>query len=181
MGAFDGAEICELVRSYMLNLISERCGKKETGLYRDDGLGVSKNQSGPQNERTKKFIQKTFKDKGLDIVIQCNMKIVNYLDATFNLNTGTTKPYRKPDDETNYINVDSNHPLTIIRQLPLSVEKRLSKLSSSEEIFNEAKGYYQEALQQSGHTQILQTPEDAKEAGRSYGLDHHTVRLSRRT
>ena len=156
MGAFDGAEVCELVGSYMLNLLSERCSKNETGLYRDDGLGVSKNQSGPQNERTKKFIQKTFKDKGLDIVIQCNMKIVNYLDVTLNLNTGTTKPYRKPDDETNYINVNSDHPPTIIRQLPLSVEKRLSKLSSSEEIFNEAKGYYQEALQRSGHTHRLQ-------------------------
>ena len=36
MGAFDGAEVCELVGSYMLNLISERCVKNETGLYRDD-------------------------------------------------------------------------------------------------------------------------------------------------
>ena len=164
MGAFDGAEVCELVGSYMLNLLSERCSKNETGLYRDDGLGVSKNQSGPQNERTKKFIQKTFKDKGLDIVIQCNMKIVNYLDVTLNLNTGTTKPYRKPDDKTNYITVNSDHPLSIIYQLPLSVEKRLSKLSSSEDIFNEAKVYYQEALQRSGHTHRLQyNPEDVKE------------------
>ena len=146
MGAFDGAEVCELVGTYLLNIISERCEKSDVGLYRDDGLAVFKDRSGPQNESTKKFIQKTFKDKGLDLVIQCNMKVVNYLDATFNLNTGTTAPYRKPDDETNYIHAQSDHPPTITRQLPLSIEKRLSALSSSEAIFNDANGYYQEAL-----------------------------------
>ena len=156
MGAYDGAEVCELVGLYMLSLIAERCDKKEFGLYRDDGLGISKNRSGPQNERIKKFIQKTFRDKGLEAIIQCNLKIVNYLDATFNLSTGTTAPYRKPDDETNYIHSSSDHPPNIIRQLPLSVERRLSSLSSSEAIFDEAKGYYQEALQRSGHTHKLQ-------------------------
>ena len=155
MGAFDGAEVCELVGTYMLNLLGERCEKSDVGLYRDDGLALSKNRSGPQNERTKKFIQKTFKDKGLDIVIQCNMKVVNYLDATLNLTTGTTAPYRKPDDETNYIHAHSDHPPNITRQLPLSVEKRLSALSSSEAIFEEAKGYYQDALHRSGYTHEL--------------------------
>ena len=155
MGAFDGAEVCELIGTYLLNLIGERCEKSNVGLYRDDGLAIFKNRSGPQNERTKKFIQKTFKDKGLDIVIQCNMKVVNYLDATMNLTTGTTAPYRKPDDETSYIHAHSDHPPNIIRQLPLSVEKRLSSLSSSEAIFDEAKGYYQGVLQRSGHNHVL--------------------------
>ena len=139
----------------MLNLIAERCDKNEIGLYRDDGLALFKNRSGPQNERMKKFIQKTFKDKGLDIIIQCNMKIADFLDTTLNLTTGTTSPYRKPDDETNYIHADSDHPPNIIQQLPLSVEKRLSMLSSSEAIFNEAKDYYQNALQRNGHTHTL--------------------------
>ena len=155
MGAFDGVEICELVGIYMLSLISERCNKEDVGLYRDDGLSVFKNRSGPQNERTKKFIQKVFRDHGLDIVIQCNMKIVNYLDATFNLNTGTTSPYRKADNETDYIHAESDHPPNIIRQLPISVENRLSSLSSSEAIFNDAKGYYQEALTRNGHDHQL--------------------------
>ena len=35
--------------------------------------------------------QKMFKRKGLDIIIKCNTKIVNYLDVTLNLNDG---PYR---------------------------------------------------------------------------------------
>ena len=156
MGAYDGAEVCELVGTYMLNIIGEKYDKTEIGLYRDDGLAISKNQSGPQNERMKKFLQKAFKDKGLDLVIQCNMKIVNYLDVTLNLSTGQTKPYRKEDDETNYIHTESDHPPNIIRQLPLSIEKRLSTLSSSEAIFDEAKGYYQEALRRSGYNHELQ-------------------------
>ena len=156
MGTFDGAEVCELVGTYMLNLLGEQCEKSNIGLYRDDGLAVFKDRSGPQNERTKKFIQKTFKEKGLDIVIQCNMKVVNYLDATMNLTTGTTAPYRKPDEETNYTHAHSDHPPTITRQIPLSVEKRLSALSSSEAIFEENKGYYQEALRRSGHDHVLQ-------------------------
>ena len=156
MGAYDGAEICELVGTFMLSLVGERWDKSEIGLYRDDGLAISKNMSGPQNERMKKFLQKTFKDKGLDLVIQCNMKIVNYLDVTLNLTTGQTKPFRKEDDETNYIHTESDHPPNIIQQLPLSIEKRLSTLSSSEAIFNDAKPYYQNALRRSGHTHELQ-------------------------
>ena len=45
MGAYDGAEVCKLVGTYMLSLISEKYNKKDFGLYRDDGLGVVKNKS----------------------------------------------------------------------------------------------------------------------------------------
>ena len=58
----------------------------------EDGLTVLKNESGPQSEHVKKIIRKIFKEHELDIIIQCNMKIVNYLDVTFNLNDGTYKP-----------------------------------------------------------------------------------------
>ena len=33
------------------------------------------------------------------IIINCNMKIVNYLDVTLNLNTGSYRPYKKPNEE----------------------------------------------------------------------------------
>ena len=134
MGAFDGAEVCELVGTYLLSLISQTYEKKDIGLYRDDGLAVFKNRSGPQNERIKKKIQQIFKDKGLEAVIQCNRKIVDYLDITFNLNDGSFRPCRKPEDETLYINVDSDHPPSILKQLPISIEKRLSSISSSEAV-----------------------------------------------
>ena len=39
--------------------------------------------------------------------------------------------------------------------LPLAIERRISDLSSSEEIFNQSKSYYQEALKKSGYKHEL--------------------------
>ena len=41
MGSYDGAETCELVGAYLLHQITTRYGTT-FGLYRDDGLGISK-------------------------------------------------------------------------------------------------------------------------------------------
>ena len=166
MGAYDGAEICELVGTYLLHLISEKYPKENIGLYRDDGLAVFKNTSGPENEQIKKDFQKIFKEKGLDIVIVCNRKSVHYLDSTFNLSNGSYKPYHKPDDETSYIHVESDHPPSIIKQLPASVERRISDLSSTEEIFNQSKRHYQEALDKSGYKHQLTYKPSPNSAGR---------------
>ena len=77
-----------------------------------------------------------FTQKGLQIIIECNLKVVNYLDVTFNLNDGSYRPYRKSNDETHYIHIQSDHPPSITKQLPRSIEKRLSQLSSSKYIFS---------------------------------------------
>ena len=50
MGLFDGAELCELVRTYMFNVLSKKYNKNDFGLYRDDGLAFLKNKSGLQSE-----------------------------------------------------------------------------------------------------------------------------------
>ena len=50
-----------------------------------------------------------------------------------------------------YINVSSNHPQTIIKQLPKMINRRISDLSSTEEEYNNAKGFYENALKRSGH------------------------------
>ena len=42
-----------------------------------------------------------FHNKGLDIIINCNIKIVNHLDVTLNLNDGSYRPYKKAKEETN--------------------------------------------------------------------------------
>ena len=86
-------------------------------------------------EIIKYYIQKIFKEHGLDNITQCNMKIVNYLDVTFNLNDGTYKPYSKPNNEIKYIRKNSNHPPDVIRRISLCIESRLSTLSFSEKIF----------------------------------------------
>ena len=136
-------------------LISKKYSKKDFGLYRDDELGMVKNKSGPETEKIKKNIQKIFKENKLDIVIQCNMKIVNYLDVSLNLNNSNYKPYHKPDNEILYTHKDSNHPPSILEQIPTSIEKRVSTLSSNETIFKESKEIYQKALEKSGYRQTL--------------------------
>ena len=109
MGAHDGAEVCELVGTFLLEKISEICNKSNIGLYRDDGLSIFRNKSGTQLEKMKKKLQRLFKEYDLEITAESNLKIVNYLDVTFNLKDGTFRPYHKPDDQIQYIHTESNH------------------------------------------------------------------------
>ena len=50
---------------------------------------------------------------------------------------------------------DPNHPPNIIKQLPKSVEQRLSNHSSNETIFNEAAPPYEKAISEAGYDVIL--------------------------
>ena len=83
------------------------------------------------------------------------MKIVNYLDVTFNLNDGTYRPYQKPEDIIQYIHIESNHPPNIINQIPKTIKKPLSQLFSNEEIFNESTSFYENKLHLPGYQQKL--------------------------
>ena len=64
----------------MLSLVSKHISKNHIGLYRDAGLAILKNTSGPEAEQLKKKLQRLIKEKDLDIIIQFNLKITNYLD-----------------------------------------------------------------------------------------------------
>ena len=140
---------------FLLYQFSNEYNKKDIGLSRDDGLAVFKSKSGPQAERIKKDFQKIFRENDLNIAIKCNLKIVDYLDVTLNLLNSTYKPFSKPNNEINYINKETNHPPSIIKQVPFSMESWLSSLSSSETIFNESTLIYQEALKRSGNDNKL--------------------------
>ena len=89
MGCNDGAEICESVGIYMLSKLSNIMKRDDIGLYRDDGLGICENMSKTEIERLKKAIVKMFKDSGLSITIECNLKSVDFLDVTFDLINNT--------------------------------------------------------------------------------------------
>ena len=91
----------------------------------------------------------------MKITIQCNLKIVDYLDVTFNLTGSSYRPFNKTNNEISYIHKQLNHLPSIIKQLPLSVERNLSKLSSNEKIFNESISSYQEALIKAGYNHKL--------------------------
>ena len=82
MGAYDGAEVCELVGN-LLSELSKLYEKKDIGLYRDNKMAVFKNKSGPESGKIKKLI--IFRENELKITIQRNLKTADYLDVTFNL------------------------------------------------------------------------------------------------
>ena len=164
MGAYDGAEVCELVGCFILTQLAEHLDVQNIGLYRDDGLASFANKSGPEMERIKKIIQQTFKKNKLEITIQANLTVVDYLDVTMNLRDDSYKPYTKPDNNILYIHKDSNHPRSVTKQLPTSIEKRLSTLSCNEKVFNESKPAYEEALRRSGYNvELKYAKQDTKE------------------
>ena len=143
MGAYNGSEVCELIGIFMVSLLSKHTNKNHIGLHRDDGLAILKNTSDPEAEKLKKKFQKLFKEKYLDLIIQCNLKITNYLDITLNLNDGSYCSYRKPNEETNYIHINLDHSPSIIKEIPRSFEKRLSILSSSKDISQESAIFFE--------------------------------------
>ena len=56
MGAYDNAEMSELVRIFILYQLSDKYNKNNVGLY--DGIAIFKNISGPQPKKIKKHFQK---------------------------------------------------------------------------------------------------------------------------
>ena len=150
MGSFDGAEICELVGLYILNLLSSTFNKDQVGLYRDDGLAALK-LSGPQSDRARKDIIQTFKDCGLRVTVEILLHQTDFLDVTFDLPTGRYWPFRKPSSDPLYIHAKSNHPPTILKHLPNAICSRLCSISSDSQAFNKAKPPYEDALKNSGH------------------------------
>ena len=78
------------------------------------------------------------------------MKAVNFLDVTLNLATVKYQPYNKPDNNTPYVNILSNHPANGIKNRTGNISKRISTLSGDEITFNKTKDLYNNALAASG-------------------------------
>lgn len=156
MGSFDGAEACELVVCYLLKQLNDEIGQGcSMGLYRDDGLAAA-HGTPRQIENIKKDVCKIFRKNGLNITIEANKKTTNFLDVTLDLPSGSHKPYSKPDNVLQYVDVKSNHPPSVIKAIPNGINKRLSEISSDEQLFKIAAPEYQTALNKSGHKFTLE-------------------------
>ena len=79
----------------MLSLLSKHINKNHVGLYRDDGLAILKNTSVPEAAKLKN-VSKIILKKYLDIIVQCNLKVINYIDLTLNLNDGSYRLTENP-------------------------------------------------------------------------------------
>ena len=83
-------------------------------------------------------------------MIETNLKEEGFLDVSFNLRNGNCHPYKKPSDSLLYIHNVWNHQPNVIKQMMNSIQERLSKNSSNEEICNTAKCEYEGAMEKSG-------------------------------
>ena len=74
---------------------------------------------------------------------------------TFDLDNNAYKPFRKEKNKPTYIKKHSNHPPSILKQLPKSIEKRISETPSNKDIFDESIKSYKDALKESGISEAL--------------------------
>jgi hypothetical protein len=163
IGSEDGAEVAETVGLYLLSKVVKIF--PNSGLYRDDGAGTVE-KSGPEIAKLIKKLHKTFNEEGLKIVVEGNLKRIDFLDFEMDLENETVKPWRKPNSEPKYINVSSSHPRANIKSLPGMISKRLSSLSSSENEFKEVVSPYNEALKVAGYKENNLQFEDGKKTGK---------------
>ena len=78
MGSFDGAEICDVVGLYILNVLSKRFGKEYVGLYRDDRLVIIKGKSRRIADKVRKELHILFEQFNLKITAKVNHQSVNF-------------------------------------------------------------------------------------------------------
>ena len=150
MGSYDGAEVCELVGLFLLSKVKTEFINLDFGLYRDDGLGYVHKLPAKQIDRMRKDIIRLFQSFGLKIEISCNLHHVDFLDVSLDLRTGKYSPFRKPNDTPLYIHCKSNHPPSIIKQLPEMVSDRISGISCDANEFDKVKDVYNSSLKMSG-------------------------------
>ena len=148
MGFFDRAEVCELTGLYILEELEDL--DIDVGIYRDDGLAVC--DLNPQGvERIKKKISAIFRKHDLGITIEANKKRVEFLDIYKDLEQEEFGPFLNPNDTPVYVDAGSNHPPKVIENIPKGINRRLSTISATKQIFDNAAPVYQAALEKSGH------------------------------
>ena len=106
MGAYDLAQIVDLIGIYILDMLGCIVNLERGGLYWDDGIIFIPNSNGPKISKIQKKIIRGFKLLGLRIQIASNLTIVDFLDVTLNLNNGTFKPFSKNNSSPTYVNID---------------------------------------------------------------------------
>ena len=112
-----GSEMC------IRDRLQTKFGDK-IGLYRDDGLAFT-DTTPRMTENIKKEICRIFKEHSVQITIEANKQVINFLDVMLNLSEKTYCPYTKPGDNLLYVHHESNHPPSITRNILSSDRKPL--------------------------------------------------------
>ena len=102
-------------------------------------------------KKTKQEVREIFKANGLKITIEANKKTINFLEVTPDLASRSYKPrFTKPNNKILYVHQESNHLPALLKNIPGNINKRLTSISSSKKVFDEAIPPYQKALDESG-------------------------------
>ena len=155
MGSCDGAEVCELAGLFMLNELSNKFEKDDIGLYRDDGLSVFKNYNDHQNDKVWKEMIDLFKQHYLNLEIKGNLKVVYYLDITFDLTTELFKSHNKINNISRYVKCKIKALAIYTERNTKICSKRISSNSCNEQVFNAAAPFYNDILDQCEYSEKL--------------------------
>ena len=77
------------------------------------------------------------------------------MDVWLDLESGLYGPYLKENDTPIYVHAGSNHPPLVLKNIPKGINRRLSMISATKEIFDAAAPVYQSALEKSGYSYKL--------------------------
>ena len=72
-------------------------------------MSVFENASEPKFDCLRKDVIAVFHNEGLNITIDTNLTTSDFIEITLDLFTGKQYPYRKPNDNSLYVNAISNH------------------------------------------------------------------------
>ena len=155
MGSLDGCELCEYVGLFLLSKMKEdkELSSTNVALYRDD-LILETVSNAFQVHKIKLRITKIFEDEGLKMCDWEEGLEMNYLDVAFDISQNTYKPFQKENTSIKYISPNSDHPPTIIKQIPKIVGDRISMLCSNEDIHKNERTRYEELLKRDGYGKV---------------------------
>ena len=95
IGAYDSAQLANLIGIYILDTLGRIVNLEQMGLQWNDGIIFISSSNGPKTSKIHKQNSRAFKSIGLRIEIASNLNIVNFLDVTLKLLNDTFKPFSK--------------------------------------------------------------------------------------
>ena len=140
---------CKLVWIFILDELS-KIQNIHGGIYRDDGLACT-TSSPRQAEKLRQKTAAVFTKHGLGTTSIVDTKKEDFLHVFFDLENETYRPFIKENNIPIYAHKLSNHPPSIIKNISEAVKKRLSSLSSNEDMFESVAPMFREALAKSGY------------------------------
>ena len=93
------------------------------------------------------------------------------------MKTASYQPFRKPNNDSKYVDNDLNHPPQILKQLPNFISEKLSENSLSKEVFDKSKMLYEKSLNKSGFNENLIYHQDNRSKNQNEKFKKHQHKI----